>query len=67
MVLDNLCHGRGFHFAYSSGNVTAGINHEERPCGDKHEQCDSCLVDLRHTLNGYTEIANTEYDDNRNR
>ena len=67
MVFDNLRHGGSFHFTNGCSNITAGINHEERPCSNKHQQCDSCLVDLRHALDSYTEIANTEDDDNRNR
>ena len=67
MMFDGLRYGRSFHFADSCSNITAWINHEERPSGNEHKQCDSCLVDFRHTLDGYTEIANTENDDNRNR
>jgi hypothetical protein len=65
-VTVNIMEG-GLHFTDGGRDITGRVDHEERPCGHKHEQGDGCLVDFRHTLYGYAEIADTEDDDDCNR
>ena len=64
MVLDDLADGRGLHVADGVGYIAAGIDHEEGPAAYEHEQRNGCLVDFRHALDGYAEVAYAEENDN---
>ena len=45
--------------------IRAGAHHQERPAEHTHQQGYGSLVDFGHTLQGYTEVANTEDGDNQ--
>ena len=45
----------------------ARIEHIQRPDNDEHKQSHGGFVYLRHTLQGYEEIAHDEHDNDRDR
>ena len=56
------------HFFAGNRRIIGGrAHHQQRPAEHAHQQGNSSLVDLRHTLQSYTQIANTKDSDNQNR
>ena len=69
MLLDYFTYCAGHLFMFHSCETchkSGGINHEESPANNKHQQGYCSLVDFSHTLDSYKEIADDESDDNSN-
>ena len=47
-----------------SWQITARIDHEQRPADHKHQQGNGCFVDFCRALQGYEQIAHAEHDNN---
>ena len=65
MPFDNGTHLVNKILTGKAANITARIDHEQRPTENKHQQGYRCLIHLCHALKRNEQIAHHEHDDNR--